>query len=159
MRHLRIRVAQPEDAGRLSELAMASKAHWGYAPEILDTWRAELTLGPADILQHPVYVAEGQNKIVGFYMLRPDTTRWTLEHLWVDPSAMRQGVGTCLFRHALGIATERQAMRLVAIADPHAAGFYEHVGGVQCGATFAPLAGSPNRLLPVYEFQTGIIGP
>ena len=42
---------------------------------------------------------------------------------------MGEGVGSALFRHALGRAGELGAVRLGWKAEPNAVGFYEHLGG------------------------------
>jgi GNAT superfamily N-acetyltransferase len=148
---LRIRKARPEEAPLLSALAMESKAHWGYSAQVLEQWRAELTFTPADLLQHPTFVAEANGKVLGFYMLHT-TPSPTLEHLWIRPASLRRGVGTQLINHALGPRGER-ASAVRVIADPFAAGFYEHHGGVLTGSVAAPIAGMPDRILPVYELR------
>jgi GNAT superfamily N-acetyltransferase len=133
---------------------MASKAHWGYDASVLEGWREQLTIRPADILAYPTHVAQSGAGIAGFYMLKPDSTGWNLEHLWLEPDFMGQGIGTKLLRHALHIAFQGQTQRVVVAAEPNAAGFYARVGGVPCGATPAPIPGVPERVLPLFEFQT-----
>jgi GNAT superfamily N-acetyltransferase len=145
-----IREARPDEAAGLSALANESKAHWGYSAEALARWRTELTITPQDILRHPTFVAETGGRVVGFYMLHLDAPR-TIEHLWIHPASLRRGVGTLLIRHALALDREgHEPIRVV--SDPHAAGFYEHHGGVRTDCVSAPLPGLPDRVLPVYEF-------
>lgn len=43
---VRIRRARPDEAGALSELALQSKAHWGYDPRFLEACREDPTLSP-----------------------------------------------------------------------------------------------------------------
>jgi GNAT superfamily N-acetyltransferase len=150
---MRIREAQPEDAVLLSALAQESKAHWGYAPELLEVWRRELTIAPGDIRMYPTFVAEVPVAVAGFYQLRRGVSFWTLEHLWVRPSRLRRGIGSMLLNHALDRARHSGLTRVVASADPNAAGFYEHEGGLRTGVALAPVPGDPTRALPVYEFQ------
>lgn len=146
-----VRKARPDEAATLSALALQSKAHWGYSAEALVGWRLELTITPEDILRHPTFVAETGERVVGFYMLHLDPLR-AIEHLWVHPQSQRRGVGTLLIRHALAPDREgRGPLRVV--SDPHAAGFYEHHGGVRTDSVSAPLPGLPERILPVYEFS------
>jgi len=149
---VQIRAAQPEDAQVLSALAMAAKAHWGYDANVLEGWRKDLTISSADILRYPVYVAHSGPRIAGFYMLIPGSPDWTLEHMWVSPPSMRQGVGSLLISHALNVAAQGGAHRVMVTADPNAAGFYEHAGGRRGGKVFAPIPGAPARTLPRYEF-------
>jgi GNAT superfamily N-acetyltransferase len=151
---LRIRAAKPEEAADLSALAQESKAYWGYSPDLMRRWQSDLTIRPDDIKSDPAFVAENDEGIFGFYLLRRGATHWTLEHLWVRPAALRQGIGSQLLHHALYVAAQSGLTRVVAAADPHAAGFYEREGGVLSGATMAPLPDAPNRVLPIYEFES-----
>jgi GNAT superfamily N-acetyltransferase len=110
-----------------------------------------LTITPEDILKHPTFVAESAGKVVGFYVLHLSPVQ-TLEHLWIHPGSLRRGVGTQLINHALGLAREGGGPVRV-VADPFAAGFYEHQGGIHTGSVAAALPGMPDRTLPVYEFR------
>jgi GNAT superfamily N-acetyltransferase len=47
-----------------------------------------------------------------------------LEHLWVLPDWMGQGIGRALFRHAAERAAARGALSLTIEADPNAEPFY-----------------------------------
>jgi hypothetical protein len=99
-----IRRARPEEAALLSTLARESKAHWGYSAQALEAWSADLTITAEDIRKHPTYVAETGSHVMGFYMLHMTTPAQTLEHLWVNPGSLRQGVGTRLISHAIALA-------------------------------------------------------
>ena len=66
---IKLREAKPEDAVILSQLAMRSKAHWGYPYEFMEACRDELTITPQKIYDSTVHfvVAETPHAIVGFY--------------------------------------------------------------------------------------------
>jgi len=153
---MEIRAAQPQDAGRLSAIAFAAKAHWGYDADVLEGWRTEIAISASDVLVHPTFVAVANEDIVGFYMLKRGLSQWTLEHVWVNPPSMRQGMGMQLVRHALEQAARGGARSVVVAADPNAAGFYEHAGGTRCGTTPAPIPGAPDRTLPLYQFMVHV---
>ena len=150
---MEIRAAQPQDAERLSAIAFAAKAHWGYEADVLEEWRNELTISPSDVLVYPTYVAVSNDEIAGFYMLKRGLSQWILEHVWIDPPSMNKGAGVQLVRHALEQAALGGAKSVVVASDPNAAGFYEHAGGTRCGTTPAPIPGAPGRTLPLYQFQ------
>ena len=150
---MEIRAAQPQDAQRLSAIAYAAKAHWGYDADVLEGWRAELAVSASDVLAYPTYVAVSNGDIVGFHMLKPGPLQWVLEHVWVDPPSFSQGIGMQLLRHALGVAAREGAQTVVVASDPNAAGFYEHAGGERCGTTPAPIPGESTRTLPLYQFR------
>src|SRR5918911_5737132 len=97
--NLSIRRASPDEASLLSELALRSKAHWGYTKEFLEACRADLTLSPDYIARSPVFVLEEENRIVGFYGLRERVDDIELTYLFVEPSAMNRGYGKLLWQH------------------------------------------------------------
>jgi GNAT superfamily N-acetyltransferase len=146
---IQFRKAEASDAPALSELAFRSKAHWGYAPAQLETWRADLTLSPSWISLHPTYVAEIGGQIAGFFALLAEHGSWKLEHLWVAPEAMGQGVGRSMLAHAVIIAKQVGASELIIDSDPNAEGFYRANGAVWTGSIPAPIEGAPQREIPV----------
>jgi predicted N-acetyltransferase YhbS len=156
---MEIRAAQPQDAGRLSAIAFAAKAHWGYEPMVLEGWRTELTVSASDVQAYPTYIAVSNGEIVGFYMLKRGLSQWILEHVWIDPPSMNQGTGMQLVRHALEQAAQGGARSVVVASDPNAAGFYERAGGTRCGSTPAPIPGAPGRTLPLYQFMVHVAAP
>src|SRR5688572_10653804 len=114
-----LRTATPADAAVLTELAHAAKRHWGYPEHWVELWCAALTITPDFIRRHPVYLAAAGGTPVGFYALIHGPG-CTLEHLWVLPEWMGQGIGRLLFEHALHTAAALGATQLDLEADPHA---------------------------------------
>ncbi len=120
-----IRSARSEDVPRLREVAYAAKLHWGYDEQLVRSWSDGLDL-PAEAVQ---WVAEEDGRVVGWAaILPPEDGVCLLDDLWVDPAAMGHGAGRSLFDTAAGRARELGARALEWAADPHAVGFYEHVG-------------------------------
>ncbi|MEO8308684.1 MAG: GNAT family N-acetyltransferase [Pseudomonadota bacterium] len=151
---LRIRAAQADEAGLLSQLAMDSKTSWGYAPDVMEAWRSDLTITPDAIAAHLVYVAEEHGMVVGFYMLQAAGPTWVLEHLWVRPDRMRRGVGSQMLQSVLSTANHSGLSRVHVAADPNAAGFYERQGGVRAGSRPAPIPGMPDRVISHFTFES-----
>ncbi len=85
--------ARPEDAATLRIIAFAAKRHWGYSERWIESWRDALTVQPDFMATHETYSAVVENRTVGFYVLGCTGDRLNLQHLWVLPSAMGQGVG------------------------------------------------------------------
>jgi GNAT superfamily N-acetyltransferase len=150
---LRIRRALPGDAARLTEIARAAKAHWGYPEAWLVTWAPVLRITPEYAEQQLVYVGSRDHEAVGFYALEPRGERWSLEHFWVDPHWHGQGVGRRMFAHALERVRAVRPGLLVIEADPYAAGFYARMGARRTGTVPAPADGAPDRTLPVFELD------
>src|SRR5712675_392010 len=98
---MEIRRANPEDAAMLTEIAFAAKRHWGYPERWIQAWKDLLTNKSEFIVGHETHVAYMDGSAVGFYALIGGSNRMSLEHLWVFPRAMGQGVGRALFGHAV----------------------------------------------------------
>ncbi len=119
MRTLHLRAARTDEAALLSDLALRSKAHWGYDQAFLDACRAELTLAPEDVEAQRVTVAERDGRVVGFYALAGEPPEGTPQDLFVEPGHIGSGVGRALWEHA--IAAARRALgfaRITLEADP-----------------------------------------
>ena len=69
-----------------------------------------------------------------------------VELLFVDPSAMGQGAGRALWRHAVDAARGGGATALWILADPGAEPFYRAMGAETVGR--APSDAIPGRTLP-----------
>lgn len=144
-----IRTARAADTAALTEIAAAAKAHWGYPSAWLEQWRAALTITPADVARWTIRVAiDAEGTPLGFAALAPAEPRWQVEHLWVHPRAMGQGIGRLLLRDALRHAHTAGALGLAIDADPHAAAFYLRCGAQRAGAVPAPMPGTADRTLP-----------
>jgi N-acetylglutamate synthase-like GNAT family acetyltransferase len=139
---MNIRPARPDEAAALSELALRSKAHWGYDAEFLDRCRAVLTLRSDEIEARRTVLAEEDEKVQGFYTLDDGE----LGNLWIDPGHLRKGVGRRLWAHAVETARALGFKELVVVADPHAEGFYRAMGAIRIGEV--PSEIEPGRRLP-----------
>ena len=155
---LTIRRATGELAERLTEIARASKAYWGYPPEWLDAWRDELLVREAAIDNGYCYAGWIDNDIVGFYLLEGSGPRRTLEHLWLHPSHIGQGFGSSLLGHALATAGADGAREVEIMADPNAQGFYERHGAKQIGESVGEVVGQ-KRVLPVLLIELPASSP
>ena len=91
-----IRRALPNEAADLSEIAMRSKAYWGYSPEFMEACREELSVAQGDIAEpDSVFrLAECEGAIAGYYALvRLPADDCELEALFVEPDWIGRGVG------------------------------------------------------------------
>ncbi|MDN5697808.1 MAG: GNAT family N-acetyltransferase [Rubrobacter sp.] len=148
---MRIRRAADSDADTLTAVAHAAKRHWGYPERWIGLWREQLTLTPEYLRANEVHVAEEDpaSEPFAFYALAPGYLgRGALDHLWVRPERMGEGVGATLFRHALERARELGHAGIEIESDPNALGFYLAAGARQVGESSGEIDGEP-RLLPV----------
>lgn len=141
-----IRRAGGADAAALTELALRSKAVWGYDAAFMEACRAELNLSADDVLCHPTYLIEGRDGPIGHYQLRLRGDTADVWHVFVAPEAIRTGLGRLLWRHLEQTARAAGATRLEVDSDPHALGFYQAMGMIPDGE--APSGSIPGRLLP-----------
>jgi predicted N-acetyltransferase YhbS len=121
----------------------------------MDSWHSTLTLQAMDIDLSPPYVAEEAGEVVGFYQLIADGDKMELEHMWVKPQFMRQGIGKQLVAHAIAAAKARGARTIVIDADPNATAFYLSCGAYRVGEVAAPIPNQPQRVRQLLEIDLG----
>jgi GNAT superfamily N-acetyltransferase len=141
-----IRKAGPADAASLTEISHAAKRYWGYPEHWIQHWSSDLTITADYILSNEVYVAADGDEIHGFYALTVSDEKVELDHLWLRPEYIGQGLGKELFIHALNLAATLGANAVEITADPNAAGFYERMGAVKVGELRSELDGRPRNL-------------
>jgi GNAT superfamily N-acetyltransferase len=145
---MRIRRAREAEAPFLSQLAQCAKGLWRYASADIERWRPQLTICADDVATKPVFVADVNDVIVGFYMLVPSPRAWELDHLWVLPQFNRRGIGRALLAHASEVARTSGAASIAIDADPHAETFYVACGAIRRSVVSAPIASNPDRVRP-----------
>jgi len=149
-----IRRARVGEASALTELALRSKASWGYDVAFMAVCRAELTLSDEDVACGLTYVLQVDEAIQGFYALSSSGQgRMQLDQLFVEPRAKRRGYGRALLRHAEQCARDAGAVVLEIQSDPFAEGFYCSMGAVRRG--YQPSASIAGRELPLLEVALG----
>ncbi len=145
---VQIRATRPEDAARLTEIALAAKRHWGYPERWMEIWREELTVRPEFIAGNETYSAVIDDQYVGFYALTRKNDKLHLLHMWVLPDWMGRGIGRSLFRHALERAKKLGFCQMEIESDPNAEGFYQRMGARRIG-TNIHMVEQQRRELPV----------
>ncbi len=143
-----VRPARFGEARLLTELALRSKAHWGYDAAFLASCREELTLDDAEHAGRRTTVAERDGGVVGFTTLEGEPPQGVLGMMFVDPDAIGEGVGRLLFAHAVEAAGALGFTRFTIDADPNAEPFYAAMGGVPVGTV--PSGSIPGRSLTQY---------
>ena len=146
MSEVLLRPAKGEEAAKLTELCVRSKAVWGYDAEFLAACREELTIAPVDIIDSCVQVAEVGGVLAGVCQLTFANSRANLEKLFVDPLYLGRGVGKRLYCWAEHLARRSGASEMSIEADPGAAPFYRRMGALHDGTV---ASGSiPGRRIP-----------
>jgi predicted N-acetyltransferase YhbS len=154
MAEFTIRAAKAGEAEALSALCARSKAHWGYDAEFMRLSASSLAVKPELITSGRVLVAEDDaGHILGVAAVAPmdEEGSYDLDRLFVEPDALGRGVGQALMLAAAKIARDEGAARLIVLADPNAAPFYQRIGAVRIGD--APSDSIPGRMLPLFRLD------
>ena len=146
-----IRPARPEEAEALSDLALRSKAYWGYAPDFMARAKAALAISAAEITSGRTFLAERAGATLGFYCLEGNAPEFGLGLFFVAPEHIGTGVGAKLFGHVRTEVRQRQGTALVIESDPNAEVFYVRMGGERIGDV--PSETEPDRRLPLLRLE------
>jgi GNAT superfamily N-acetyltransferase len=147
-----IRCARPDEVEALNELIMRSKSYWGYDRAFLEACRPHLMLSPEALEHDLVSCAEVGNAIAGVsHLIVVSDEEICLDHLFVEPAFIGQGIGALLWQHAVEQARQRGAKALVFGSDPHARPFYERMGAVVIGENLSTIL--PGRRTPRMRYE------
>lgn len=149
-----IRRALTTEAETLTQIAKDAKRYWGYPEHWLNFWQDDLTIRPEFVDDNPVYVAEGEGNVLGFYALILKKEKAELDHLWVAPAHIGSGVGKALFLHAMQSVARGNVSELEILSDPNAEGFYRKMGAHRIGEAVSEIDGQP-RSLPRLSINPG----
>ncbi len=148
-----IRPARPDEALLLTDLAIRSKAAWGYETAMVDAFRDELTLDPDSVANWHIFVTQQGDSLAGFYALsvQPSGRTGEIEMMFVDPDRLRQGIGRALWRHMMETAKALGLTKILIDSDPYAESFYTAMGARRTGEI--PSGSIPGRMLPRLELE------
>ena len=144
---MEIRRVHPLEAGKLTGIAQESKRHWKYPETWLAAWTNALTITSDFIFWNEVFAAVDADAMLGFYALTSKRRKFYLEHLWIRPAQIGNGVGSRLFKHAVNRAAESNAETIEIVSDPNAEEFYRKMGARRVGEEITQIEGV-KRVLP-----------
>ena len=136
-----VRLARPDEAALLTELAMRAKASWGYDAAFMEQCRAELTLTADTMDAWTVWVAEHEGRLAGMIALAAAGASAELEDFMVEPDFQGVGVGRALMETLLAEWRVRGVTSIGLDADPNAEAIYRKLG-------FSTVGRSPSRSVP-----------
>lgn len=151
---MRIRSATPDDAEKLSALAMRSKAHWGYSESFLAQCKGELWVSALDIETKKLdcVVADLDGEIIGYGSIaQVSEEEFELDALFIEPSFIGKGLGRKLLQQILENVARKDGRVLLVQSDPNAAEFYRSCGGLEIGKSES--ASIPGRILPMFKYE------
>jgi len=140
-----------EDAEVLTEIAVKSKAYWGYENDQVESWREDLTVTPKMFDESNIYKYIVDNQIGGFYILERANIRTSfLNFLFISPDYIKQGIGHQLLQHAIAYCKDGGSAILNVLSDPNAASFYAKYGFEVIAQRQSSI---PGRFLPEMELE------
>ena len=148
---MRFRKAKPEEATALTALAIRSKRTWGYSDEFTEKVMPDMVVHPQFLEDEYGIVAEDEGATLGYAIVSVDGGAAFLRDLFIEPSHLRRGVGTALFREAVDIARRAGALGMTLFGDPNAIEFYERMGMHKIGDEPSIVGGG--RTLPIMEIR------
>jgi GNAT superfamily N-acetyltransferase len=148
---LLIRSPSIDELPGLSDLCFRSKAVWGYDGTFMEACRRELSFAPPDLEKTHIAVAEEDGRILGVVQIKIRALDAELLKLFIEPEALRKGMGSALFAWAADVSRGMGATRMLIEADPDAAPFYRKIGARDAGQ--APSGSIPGRMLPRLTFD------
>lgn len=151
---LLIRDVELHEASYLGELAIRSKAYWGYSAEFMAACRNELLVSLDKLKSSKFHymAAERRGEIIGFYALEHvSESEFELEALFVKPKYIGSGIGKALITHAKKYAAAIGGGTLIIQGDPNVEKFYLAAGGKLTGKRES--ASIPGRFLPIFSIS------
>lgn len=137
------------DSEKLTEIALQSKAYWKYSPNVLESWRNDLTVTANMISTMNVFKYIIDFNIVGFYILsKPQDSSIELDFLFIHPDFIGKNIGKALIMYAFEFAKKLDCKTMSVISDPNAKNFYLHFGFIIIDQKTSSIK---NRLLPVLQ--------
>jgi GNAT superfamily N-acetyltransferase len=143
--------AIPSDAETLTQIALESKAYWGYSFEQLESWKSDLTILPEIFNDWSGFKFKIDKEIIGFYLLnRIDSRTCVLEFLFVTPTFIGKNIGRQLIEHAIKSCRTTSCEVLNVLSDPNAVAFYTKYGFKTISLKESSV---PGRFLPEMELE------
>jgi len=146
-----LRPARPDEAGLLTEIALTSKAAWGYDDAFMAACVGPLTVTPEEINDWIFAVAEdASGEVRGFHAVAVSGGEASLEYMFALPEYIGTGRGKLLMRDALAHCKQAGCRVLLVESDVNAVDFYQAMGGVRIGE--AESTAVAKRMLPLLSF-------
>ena len=156
-----IRPAAIDDSEALTKISFASKRYWNYPEEYLELWKDELTITTLYILNNILHVAEKDGQVIGYFSLvEVKSEFWSgkvlvnkgfwLDHLFILPQYIGQGIGSKLFKVLIDQCMAMQIDKVNIFVDPNAKGFYDKMMAQYLGEVPSSIEG---RTVALYQLQ------
>jgi GNAT superfamily N-acetyltransferase len=124
-----VRRARRANLAEINRVIAASKAHWDYPAAYLEAALPLLRVDESYLAEHRCFeIVDWSAKVVGFFAVAEHGGEHLLDHLWVRPDRLGQGVGRLACGHVFSLARRYGWRVLRVLPDPPARGFYRTMG-------------------------------
>ena len=155
-----IRRAERYENHILTDISFKSKHYWYYPEEYYEIWKDELTISERYIEDNRVFVAETNNRVVGYFsIIEVKEDFWAgkvfvkhgfwLEHIFIKPNFIKKGIGSQLIKFATKYCEENNIELLNIFSDPNAKGFYQKIGAKYISEYESSIE---NRTVSLYQY-------
>ncbi len=165
-----IRQAKDIESNILTAISFAAKKYWNYPEEYFTIWKEELTITSNYINDNIVFLAEVDEKVVGYFsIVEIKEDIWTgkvlvrkgfwLEHIFIAPDFIGKRIGLELISFIRDLCRKRKIACLRIYSDPNAKGFYDRIGARYIGESPSSIEGRTVSLfeLNIYGTNSGVV--
>jgi len=130
----RVRRAREANLAEINRVIAASKAHWDYPAAYLEAALPLLMIDGSYLAEHLCCEIVDESKtVVCFFAVTAEGGEHLLDHLWVRPDRLGQGIGRLACEHVFWLARRDGWAALRVLPDPPARGFYRKAGFTDTG--------------------------
>src|SRR5262249_52163914 len=123
-----VRRAREENLAEINRVIVASESRWDYPAAYLEAALPLLTIEGPYLTEHLcLEIVDEQAPVVCFFAVAEDGGEHLLDHLWVRPDRLGQGIGRAACEHVFALARRHGWAALPVLPDPPAQGFYRKV--------------------------------
>jgi GNAT superfamily N-acetyltransferase len=124
-----VRRAREENLAEINRVIVASESRWDYPAAYLEAALPLLTIDEPYLAEHLcLEIVDEHATVVCFFAVAEDGGEHLLDHLWVRPDRLGQGIGRAACEHVFALARRHGWAALPVLPDPPAQGFYRKVG-------------------------------
>jgi transcriptional regulator len=121
--------AETKSIPNINQIIRSSKAIWNYPSEYLNAALPLLEIDENYLTENLAFeILENNDKTIGFFAIAEKEGDKYLDHLWIEPSRLRKGIGRMACDFIFQLAAKKGWSRIFVFPDPPAVGFYEKLG-------------------------------
>lgn len=125
--NIRIEKSKVSDIPAINAVIKASKSYWPYDPKYVEEALKLLCIDTQWLDNHLGYTIFCDH-VCGFMGVEIHEVQWHLEHLWINPSHIRRGLGRLAVNRLLQEADKAGIHKITLLPDPPAEDFYLKLG-------------------------------